>query len=177
MPSIDDIASALPIDQIAARLGVDADTARKAVDSALPALVGGLQRNAGDDGGAQSLASVIASKGSSLIDGGVSLDDVDETDGAKIVGHVFGGKSDDVAQALGAQGSSVDPSMLKKLLPMLAPVVMAYLAQQTGGKSGSPTGGGIQDILGSILGGGSGSKAKGGPDIGNILGSIFGSKG
>jgi hypothetical protein len=84
--------------------------------------------------------------------------------------------------------------LVRKLLPILAPIVMSYLArkvlgggQGAGGQS-SPAGGGIDlgSILGGILGGGLGGLGSGGPGsggqggglgsggLGDILGGILG---
>lgn len=189
MSGLDDLVSIIPIDQIAARLGVDRDTARSAVDAALPALVGGLQANAEDPAGAASLSKALATKDPSLIAGGVSLDDVDDADGAKIVSNVFGPNQDQVIAALGSTGKA-DGGLLSKLLPILAPIVMAFLAKKVFGGSkaepaatptsslpgadrAEPSGGGLGDILGSVLGGGSSSGGSGG-GLGDILGSVLG---
>ena len=177
MSELDDIARLVPIDQVAAQLGVDTTTARSAVDAALPALVGGMQANAQDPGGASALLGALLGKDTSLLSGGVSLADVDTDDGSKIVGHVFGENTDQVVAALGSTGKA-GPGLLARLLPILAPIVMAYVAKRvTGGEAGTaPTtatqasSGGLGDILGSILGGGSSS----GGGLGSILGGLLG---
>ena len=80
-----------------------------------------------------------------------SLADVDEQDGQKIVGNIFGGNTDQVMSQLGGVGSGAglgrERLLVQKLLPILAPIVMSWLANKLG------QGGG----LGSILGGGSGA--------------------
>lgn len=173
MSELDDIMKLIPLDQIAAKLGTDPDTARKAVSSALPALLGGMQANASDDSGAASLAGAVASKDPSLIEGGVSLEDVDTADGEGIVRNVFGENKGQIATALSSKDAAVDPSLVSKLLPLLAPIVMAFLAKKmAGGSSGG--GGGIGDILGGILGGG--GKSSGGlpGGLGDLLGGLLG---
>jgi hypothetical protein len=63
-----------------------------------------------------------------------------------------------------------------KLLPLLAPIVMAYLAKRfTGGAAaGGVQSGGIGEILSSILGGaaGQGGQQQGG--LGDLLGGLLG---
>jgi len=60
------------IDQLARQLGVDKKVAEQAARQALPALLGGMQANAQDPGGAASLAKAVDEHDSSLLDGGVS---------------------------------------------------------------------------------------------------------
>jgi hypothetical protein len=194
MASIDQLKQQLPIADIAAKLGVDEATASQAVNQALPALLGGLQANAEDPAGAASIAQAVQEHDPTLLDGGVNLNDVDENDGDKIVGHVFGAKKQDVVAALGKTQGPGGSDLIQKLLPMLAPIVLSYLAKQFGGRSGSGGGrqsdgglggplgdllggggggGAIGDLLGGLLGGAGAGKGKGG-DIGDLLGGLLG---
>jgi hypothetical protein len=189
MTDLNDLLAHIPTDQIAARLGIDPDTADAAIRQVLPALVGGLHANAQDPAGAASLAGALGSHDPSLLDGGVNLDQVDTTDGAKIVSHVFGDNHDQVVSQLGGMGgASITSGLVGKLLPLLAPIVMSFLAKRLlggalGGGSGASAGGsggggGLADILGSLLGGGSsagsGGGSVGGFDLGSILGGLGG---
>jgi len=196
MASIDQLMQQLPIADIAAKLGVDEATASQAVDQALPALLGGLKANAEDPAGEASIARAVQEHDPTLLDGGVNLNDVDENDGDKIVGHVFGAKKQDVVAALGKTQGPGGSDLIQKLLPILAPIVLSYLAKQFGGGSGTGGarqsdgglggalgdilgggggggGGAIGDLLGGLLGGGGAGKGKGG-DIGDLLGGLLG---
>ncbi|MEP7130935.1 MAG: DUF937 domain-containing protein [Sphingomicrobium sp.] len=77
----------------------------------------------------------------SLIGGGV---------GNQILGQIFGSKdtSRDVATQA-SQQSGVDPSILKKLLPIVAGAVAMHYMTHRGQKGSAPAGGGI---LGGLLG-------------------------
>lgn len=186
MSSIDEIMAQIPISSLASQLGVDDATAESAVRDALPALVGGMQANAADPAGAASLAGAVDSHSPKLIDGGVNLDEVDTDDGDKIVNHVFGDNTGAVARTLGGNlGDNGD--LVKKLLPILAPIVLSYLAQRmrggsTAGQAGQTGAGGLADVLGSILGGLSGAQGgqqQGGQQQGgsilDVLGGLLGS--
>ncbi|PVU83173.1 hypothetical protein DDP54_09385 [Cellulomonas sp. WB94] len=186
MTSIDELLAQVPLDQLAAKLGVDEATARQAVTAALPALVGGLHANAQDPAGAASLASALGSKDTSLVDGGVDLDQVDVADGEKIVRNVFGDNTPAVMHQLGSTGSGASPSIISKVLPMIAPIVLAYLAKQLtsraqggGTATAGPTdaaaapSGGLGDVLGGILGSLGGGGATGGL-LDGILGGLLG---
>ena len=153
MDELDDIVSSIPMNALADQLGVDPQTAESAVRQALPALLGGLQANAADPAGAASLTGALAEHPPDLVAGGVDLSQVDSDDGQKIVGNIFGSSSDQVAQTLGGNlGGSGD--VIKKLLPLLAPIVLSYLSSRMrgGGATGSEPqpGGGVGDLLGSI---------------------------
>jgi hypothetical protein len=153
MSAVDDILADIPMDQLAAQLGVDQATAEQATRQAIPALLGGMQANAADPGGARSLAGALGAHPSNLIDGGVNLDEVDTNDGEKIVSNIFGPNQDQVAQTLGGNlgGTGQVGGLIQRLLPILAPIVLAYLSKRLMGQS---QGAGSQDPLGSILGGG-----------------------
>ncbi|SED63316.1 DUF937 domain-containing protein [Jiangella alba] len=176
---IDDLLAQLPIDQIAASLGVDEDTAEQATRQALPALIGGMQANAQDADGAASLAKALDDHDDDLVGGGVDLGRVNTDDGEKIVSNVFGGNRDQVVNQLAGFNSKGGGSdLIGKLLPMLAPIVLSYLAGKVkSGGSAAPSqqassGGGLADILGGLLGGGGGSGSGGG--LGDLLGSLGG---
>ena len=186
MAAYDDIIANIPISDLASRLGVDEATARQAVDEALPALLGGMGANAQDPAGAASLERAVQQHPPQLFEGGVNLDEVDEQDGDKIVHNVFGTNTDQVVQKLGSAGGP-DQGIIAKLLPILAPIVLSFLAgkfmnrqQQAPGQAdaaGAESGGGIGDILGGLLGGGGGGGGAGGGmlgGIGDILGGLLG---
>ncbi len=168
MSQIDELMAQLPLDQIAARLGVDPAQAEEATRTALPALLGGLHANAEDPAGAASLTGALQQHDGSLL--GSDLDAVDVGEGQKIVGHIFGGQTDQVVSTLGGVSGPSGSALVQQLLPLLAPYVMAYLAKRLG------AGGGLGGILGNILGGaagGTGASATSGV-LGGILGGLLG---
>lgn len=176
MSGLDDLYSQIPVQQIAGRLGVDESEVEGAVKNLVPVLVGGLAHNAEDPGTAQGIASAADSHArSGLLDGGVSVDQVDEADGSRAVAKIFGGNdTGQVASALSGGGAG-NSDLIQKLLPILTPIVLAYIGKRLSGGGqvpGQSGGGGIGDILGSILGGGA---APGGNNpLGSILGSVLG---
>ena len=190
MTAVDDIMSSIPLADLADRLGVDQATAEEATRQALPALLGGIQANTDDPGGAESFASAVRQHDNDLVEGGVNLDDVDENDGDRIVSHVFGDQRGQVVHQLGnTGGASTTSDLMGKLLPLLAPIVMAYLAKRLGGGAAAGAqSGGIGDLLGSILGGMGGPQQGGrqggqqqgglggvlGGPLGDLLGGLLG---
>ncbi|MBA3905800.1 MAG: DUF937 domain-containing protein [Pseudonocardiales bacterium] len=184
MSPVDDIMSQIPLGQLAGQLGVNPQEAEQAVRTALPALLGGIHANTQDPGGAQSFAQAVQQHDPSLVEGGVDLNQVNPDDGQKIVNHVFGANQGQVVQQLGGVGSA-SSGLIQKLLPILAPIVMAYLAKQlTGAPSNVGAGGGggglggmLGGLLGGVLGGGGGAQQQqqsSGPDLGSILGGLLG---
>jgi hypothetical protein len=186
MAGLDELFNEIPVQEIASKLGVDEGEVNNAIRTLVPALVGGLQHNvAASDIDSSKLEEAVTSQAASgLLDGGVSVDQVDQKQGDQIVAHIFNGNdSNQVASAL-AGGGLANSGLLKQLLPILAPIVLAYIGKQLtkGGGAGAPAqpqaqaagGGGLGDILGSILGGGgSGGGAANNP-LGSILGSVLG---
>ncbi len=179
MASFDDLLSQIPLGQIAEKLGVDENTAATAVKAALPTLVGGLEANAQSPEGAASLTNALQDHGT-LLDGGVNVDQVDTADGAKIVSNIFGSNENQVVNTLGGGLASSD--LVKQLLPILAPIVLAYIAKQMGvGGAAAPApapapapqggGGALGDLLGGLLRGAAGGNSGG---LGSVLGGVLG---
>ncbi|GGN84710.1 DUF937 domain-containing protein [Nocardia rhizosphaerihabitans] len=196
MTSFDDLLSQVPIAQIADQLGVDQATATSAVQAALPTLLGGLQANAAEPQGAASLLGALDNHGGLVEgDGAVDLQQVDVADGEKIVDNVFGDEKNTVISALGGTGGTGGNDLIGKLLPILAPIVLAYVAKQLtgGGGAAAPapqpqaSGGGLGDLLGGLIGGSTNSGGLGGVigealsknaggGLGGILGGLLGGK-
>ncbi|EAP97632.1 hypothetical protein JNB_19218 [Janibacter sp. HTCC2649] len=193
MAAVDDILQNLPIDQLAQQVGADPQEVQQAAQAALPALLGGLQANA-QGGGAGSLLEAL---GQHTDD--VDPSQVDPADGQQIASHIFGSNEEQVYSALGGTGAS--SGLIKKLIPILAPIVLSYLAnkvlkggggggmatQQTAPTDSSAQGGPgslesmLQDVLGGALGGGTAqqtpapqTQSTGGGILGGILGGLLG---
>jgi hypothetical protein len=173
MNNLDDLLGMIPIDDVAGRLGVDPAMADGLVRRALPTLVSGMKANADDPGGATSLLNALGAHDGSVVDGGIDLDQVDVADGQKILGHVFGSNQRAVTEQLGGLGGGSE--VMSKLLPLLAPIVLGWLAKQLTGSDDSPLGdlGGIGDLggLGGLLGGDTSDAGSGG--LSGVLGSLL----
>ena len=148
MTELREILEQIPVDQIAGLLGTDRESAQAAIEAAVPTLLAGMQSNAQAPDGAASLESALAQHRDGLVDGGVDASQVDTADGEKIVSHVFGGQQDQVASQLAGTSNlgGVGGDLVRKLLPILAPIVMSYLAKKILG--GQNAGGGAGDVAG-----------------------------
>lgn len=163
---------------IAQRLGVDESTVERGASALLPHVANGVETqglpaadaaaaNPAEGGGLGGMLGGLlgGSSGGGLMGGGAGSGGilgslVGGGVGNQILGHIFGSKdtSRDVATQA-SQESGVDPSVLKKLLPILAGAVAIYYmshrnkggataeAGTSGGGAGAPEGG----ILGSLL--------------------------
>ena len=185
MAGLDELFAQIPTQEIASKLGVDEGEVNSAIRTLVPALVGGVAENVqADEIDSSELESAVAQQGASgLLDGGVSVDQVDAKQGDQYVARIFGGNdSNAVASALAGTGAG-GGDLIKRLLPILAPIVLAYIGKQFDQRSAAPAGGGspqaqaapaggLGDVLGSILGGAGGGG--GNNPLGSILGSVLG---
>ncbi|GGB85523.1 hypothetical protein N798_17220 [Knoellia flava TL1] len=204
MAAVDDILQSLPLDRLAQQVGADPQEVQQAAQAALPALLGGLQANAQDPGGASSIVEALGQHDDDLLQGGVDLDQVDQQDGEKIASHIFGSNEEQVYSALGSS-SSASGGLIRRLIPILAPIVLSYLANKVLKGGGGLGGGGttpqtspdnsaqggpgsldsmLQDVLGGALGGGTATQqapaptqqtqGSAGGSIIDILGGLLG---
>jgi hypothetical protein len=121
--------------QIAKQVGLPESAVEQAVSAMLPALARGLQRNAGQPGGLESLLNALGTGNHQrYVDEPARLADPSATEeGNAILGHIFGSKdvSRNVAGAAARQ-TGISPDALKKMLPMVAAVAMGALSKETG---------------------------------------------
>lgn len=175
MAAVDEILQNLPIDQIAQQLGEDPQAVQQAAQAAVPALLGGLHANAQDASGATSIVDALGQHDNGLLDGGVDLDQVDQAEGQKIASHIFGSNEQQVYSALG--GGSAD-SLVKRLIPILAPIVLSYISSKVIKGGGSGGAGGsldsiLKDVLNGALGGGSAQQQAPAPQQPSAGGSVL----
>jgi len=136
------------------QLGQKEDKTASALTVALPLILGAMKNNAATPQGAEGLLGALSGKhDGSLLDnlGGLLGNSDVLNDGAGILGHVFGGKQQYVAQAVGTK-SGMDTASVMKLLQIAAPVVMGYLGKQSK-QQNIKDGSGIESLLGGLLNG------------------------
>lgn len=135
------------LDAISQQLGIDRQSAQAGASALLPSLLGGFRKQAqmeagGTEGGAGNLLGLLGSLGGgSLLDAVTSPRPASKEPGDRILGQVFGSK--EVSRTVAgqaAQSTGIDPSVLKKMLPLLAMAVSGYLASRSGA-------GGAQDQM------------------------------
>lgn len=153
------------LQSMAKELGVSPQQAQSGAAALLPAILGGLKKQAQSSGSAGGLGDLLGQLGGGgLLDNVLSSQPTDVGLGNNVLGQIFGSK--DVSRtvaASAAQKSGLDPALLKKMLPVLAMMAAGYLAKQGGGAQG---GGGLGGLLGGLLGGG---KARSGGGLAALL--------
>jgi hypothetical protein len=152
------------------QFGLDERQSRAAVEQLAPVVMAGLRRNSQSAEGVSGLVAALASGGHGRYLEGDVAEITD--DGNAILGHVFGSK--DVSRGLATEAagrSGLDANALKKMLPVIAAMVMGALSRNMmGGNAAAQSAGtgGLGDILGAVLGGRSGGSG----GLGN-LGAIL----
>jgi len=139
------------VKQIAGQLGASDSQVSSAIGVALPALLQGLQRNAADPQGAESLANALQRDhdGTVLDDIMGFLGNAQQGPGAGILRHVLGDQQAVVQQGIG-RATEINPNQIGGLLEMLAPIVMGALGKTT--RQQGVGAGGLQDMLGQVTG-------------------------
>jgi hypothetical protein len=187
MADLSSLLKEIPVGDIAKQLGIDESVAEAAVQQIVPGLVAGLAANAQDPAKAASLTKAVSHDR-----GGVKkkVSEIDVEDGKKIVKNVYGDKQDAVTAKLAASATKasgagdVTQDIIKQIIPIVAPIVLAWIANQflggnkdkeeTSAKEESSSGG-LGDLLGGLLGGGSSSGSSSGGDVlGDLLGGLLG---
>ncbi len=162
------------IGAIAQQLGVNEQMAEIGAAALLPSILGGFKKTAqAQPSGLDGLGGLLGQLGGGgLFDSVVAPEPTPVNQGNDILGQIFGSK--DVSRSVAGNAATqtgIDPSLLKKMLPILAMLVAGYMAKQSGG--GAQTGeasGGLGGLLGGLLGGGgqaAGSAQAGG--LGSLL--------
>ena len=173
------------VEAISRELGVDSGTAQAGASALLPSILSGFQNpvaaSEGDTsptafpalGGLGGLLGTIGGLGGGgLLDNVTSNQPTQVDKGNEILGQIFGSKdgSRAVAAAASAQ-SGVEPSLLKKMLPILAMVAAGYIMKRAGGGD-----------LGGMLGGRAIDESSAAPQqprgsSGDILSDLIGAAG
>ncbi|KON80039.1 DUF937 domain-containing protein [Azoarcus sp. PA01] len=145
------------LQSLARELGLSETQAAKGAEALVPAILGGFKKQAlQQPAGVAGLDGLLGQLGGgALFDQVLAPQPTDVSRGDNVLGEIFGSK--DVSRAVAQNASDrsgLDPSLLKKMLPMLAMLVAGYLAKQRGAGdvgNSSPIGGGLGG-LGGLFG-------------------------
>lgn len=165
---------------MARELGVSESQAASGAEALIPAILGGFKKQAqSQPSGLEGLGGLLGQLGGGgLLDQVLAPQPTVVSQGNNVLGQIFGSK--DVSRAVAqnaATQSGLDPSILKKMLPMLAMLVTGYIAKQRGAGAAaqlSPEGGGggLGGLLGGLLGGqnaGSATQGATSPGLASML--------
>ena len=141
------------------QFGLGESSTQKAMSTAMPLILGAMKNNAATPDGASGLLGAIMGKhDGSILDnlgsilGGDKVDDDVLQDGEGILGHVFGGKQENVAAAV-SKSSGIDMGAAMNILKVAGPFLMGAIGKQAR-TQGVQDQNGIGDLLGGLLGGG-----------------------
>ncbi|MFK8080034.1 MAG: DUF937 domain-containing protein [Granulosicoccus sp.] len=130
------------------------DQTRAAVEGLIPALSRGLQKNTQDAGGMDALLEALRTgEHAKYMEQPGSLGTPETTrDGNDILGHIFGDKkvSREVASRA-SQKAGISSTLLKKMLPVVATLVMGAMSKKVLGTGGRGAGRNVQAGTGGIL--------------------------
>jgi hypothetical protein len=175
---VDSILSNISGDQvnaIATQLGTDPAQARSAIEHAIPLIVGGMAQNASTPQGAGALHDALGAHtgldissvlGNILGQGGLGQGGASSGIGGAILGHIFGGNQNAANQGLG-QVTGLGQQNAGQLMAILAPIVMAALANHVQGQGLNPGG------LGGMLGQQSQQIQQRGGLVGGLLNAVL----
>ena len=162
------------LQSVAREAGVSEKQAATAAAALLPAILGGFKKQAqAQPGGVEGLGGLLSQLGGgNLLDNVLSPQPTNVGLGDNVLGQIFGSK--DVSRTVAANAAAktgLDPSVLKKMLPILAMLVAGYMAKQRGGAAAQAGtgGGGLGGMLGGMLGGNVRGGGAGGGGLASML--------
>jgi hypothetical protein len=122
------------VNDLGQNFGLDRNQTESALAQLLPALSSGLKRNVSSESGLQSLLSALSgTRHQMYLDDPATLGSPDTVrDGNGILGHLLGSK--DVSRRVAQRASEktgIGTEILKKMLPVVASMVMGSLSKQT----------------------------------------------
>ena len=156
------------VNEISKKFNIDTNKVSSVITSALPTLVGAMQKNASTESGAASLSQALldhAGNAGSMIS---NLKNVDLTDGSKILGKILGSNASSIFDKIGKQTGTTS-NQVSGILSSIAPAMLNIIGNL---KKNNNTGNdALGALLGSVLGGGASSSNNSG-GLGNILGGL-----
>lgn len=150
------------LQEISNNVGAEPSLVNSAIQMALPAILGGLAKNASTPEGAESLNTALDQHDGGILDnlGGLSnmifggqqqaTPPPPQANAGGILGHIFGNNQGQVAQQV-SQQTGLGTGQVAQILMMLAPIVMGYLGKQK--QSQGVDAGGLGGLLGGLMGG------------------------
>ena len=145
------------LQKLGGQFGLDSSSMDKVLQQVVPALGSGLKNNTSASGGLGSLLGALQKGGhQSYLKAEAAASQAGIQEGNGILGHIFGSK--DVSRQVASKAadtSGVSADVIKKMLPMVATMVMGTLSKQTNsGASPAPAvadQGGQESLLSSLL--------------------------
>ena len=131
------------ITQISQQIGASPAQTQSAIQAALPMLVGGMASTAQQPQGLGSIQQALGSHAGVLGNLGALLGAGAPADGGGLLGRVLGQHQQTVQQGV-EHASGLDPDQTRRLLMILAPIVLGLLAKRHAQRSQQEIGGALQ---------------------------------
>lgn len=173
------------LNKLGQSVGAEPSQVQQLAQIGLPALLQALGRNAETTEGAVSLAAALDQhQDDDVEDINGFLNKVDKEDGAKILNHIFSGRTDRVQNNLARQ-TGLQQSQVSGLMTQLAPLLLGMLAKQKKEKNVEPSAlpgllgaftsqgnnGGMMDLVSNLLDADNDGSIV--DDVGNLLKGFF----
>jgi len=126
---ISTLASNDSVNSVAKKTGLSTKLVYKLIMTALPILIRYMTKNVGSQNGALSLLNALTQHNTTRVMS-EQIDDVDEEDGDKIIGHILGDDKDLVVKSLAAE-TGAKSEEVTKTLGSIAPALLSGLAAAT----------------------------------------------
>lgn len=143
------------LDELSRNFGLNDEQTRNAMEGLIPALSRGIEKNTSNEQGMDQLLEALRTgKHGQYMEKPTTLGRPETTeDGNGILGHIFGNKqvSRDVAAQVSKQ-SGVSSAILKKMLPIVASLVMGAISKKVvGGSSNQVNRANSGGLIGMLL--------------------------
>lgn len=180
LDSIMNAGNGAAVRQLGSQLGLDEAQTASALSALVPALSAGLRQNMQSQDGLSGLIGALSGGNHQryVDDPAVLADPGAIADGNGILGHVLGSKdvSRQIAARAGAQ-TGLGPEVLKRMLPLVATLVMGAMSRRAAAANDSSltsgaSAGGLLDMLGGALDRNHDGSAL--DDLSGIIGRTFG---
>jgi hypothetical protein len=158
------------VDAISENLKIDSKQVSSVITSALPMLLGAMQKNATTEGGAASLIKALGDHAGNAGNIVSNLKGADLVDGSKILGHIFGGNLSNVIGGL-SKSTGVASNQVTNILASIAPSLLALLGKNQ--QNNAMNAAGLAGMLGAILNASNGNASSNAGGLGSILGAAM----
>ncbi len=149
-----------PLDALSSMSGLQSNQLQELLGQVLPVIAGGLRNGASTNNGLESLLRALNSGNHDRYYDEPNILDSQDTrmDGNGILGHILGNK--DASRSLAKHASAktgIDPALIKKMLPIIAAVVMGALNKRAstegmlGARANQTSNNAFLDMLSGVL--------------------------
>lgn len=159
---------------ISSKLNIEPGKAKWLIAAAVPLMIAAINYNAKNKNQEANINKALDDHSGGVLSNlaGALMGNSNNDDGNKIVNHIFGANTQMVTQNL-SEKSGLSSEQVAGTLSMLAPIVMSFLGKEK--QSRQTSGGGVADLLGSLMSGNSSNKkSAGGNLLGGLLGNVLG---